>query len=138
MSQENVELIRTAIDAINRNDRDALVELAAPSFEYDVSRAVGPWRGVYTLDEVPRLWEEFTGAWESFRYEADEFIASGKHVVTPFTNQMRGRDGIEVQARAVFLWTIHDGAIARLCLYQDQREALEASGLSEQDAHADS
>jgi ketosteroid isomerase-like protein len=52
-------------------------------------------------------------------------------VVTPFTNHLRGRDGIEVQARAVFLWTIRDGAIARMCLYQERREALEAVGLSE-------
>jgi|SRR5215212_7751834 len=131
MSKENVELVRAAIDAVNTNDRDALVEMAAPGFEYDVSRAVGPWRGVYSLDEVPRVWEEFAGAWGSFRYEADEFIETGEHVVTPFTNYLRGRDGIEVQARAAFLWTIRDGTIARLCFYQERQDALAAVGLSE-------
>jgi ketosteroid isomerase-like protein len=52
-------------------------------------------------------------------------------VVTPFTNYLRGRDGIEVQARAAFLWTIHDGKVTRLRFYQERREALEAAGLRE-------
>jgi ketosteroid isomerase-like protein len=51
--------------------------------------------------------------------------------VTPFTNYLRGRDGIEVQARAAFVWTIRDGAVAHLCFYQERHEALEAAGLSE-------
>jgi ketosteroid isomerase-like protein len=131
MSQENIQLVRAAIDAMNANDVDALIEMAAPSFEYDVSRAVGPFSGVYSLDESARAWEEFAGAWEFVRYEADEFIESGEHVVTPFTNYLRGRDGIEVQARAAWVWTIRDGTVARLCFYQERQEALEAVGLGE-------
>ena len=131
MSEENVQLIRAAIDAINADDVDALLGMAAPGFEYDVSRAVGPFSGVYSLDELPRVWEEFSGSWESSRYDADEFIETGDRVVTPFTNYLRGRDGIEVQARAAFVWTIRDGAIAHVCLYQERQEALEAAGLSE-------
>ncbi len=46
MSQENVEIVRAAYDAINREDWDALLQAAAPGFEMDFSRAVGPWRGV--------------------------------------------------------------------------------------------
>lgn len=131
MSQGNIQLIRAAIDAMNANDVDALLEMAAPGFEYDVSRAVGPFSGVYSLDESARVWEEFAGAWESVRYEADEFIESGEHVVTPFTNHLRGRNGIEVRARAAWVWTIREGAIAHLCFYQERREALEAVGLRE-------
>jgi len=33
---------------------------------------------------------------------------------------------------------IRDGSITRLCFYQERQDALEAVGLSEQDAHADS
>jgi hypothetical protein len=49
----------------------------------------------------------------------------------PFTNMSRGRDGIEVQARGVWVWTIRDRSIVRVCLYQERKEALEAAGLSE-------
>jgi hypothetical protein len=36
------------------------------------------------------------------------------------------------------IWTFRDGKPARGQVYLDQRDALEAVGLSEQDAHADS
>jgi hypothetical protein len=49
----------------------------------------------------------------------------------PFTNVARGRDGIEVQARGVWVWTIRDGSIVRACLYQELQDALEAAGLRE-------
>jgi ketosteroid isomerase-like protein len=51
--------------------------------------------------------------------------------MTPFTNQLLGRDGIDLQARGTWLWTIRDGVVVRLCLYQERQEALEAAGLSE-------
>ena len=59
-------------------------------------------------------------------------------MVVPGTGHMVGRDGIEVEARVTFVWTIRDGAIERITMYQERQDALEALGLSEQDAHADS
>jgi ketosteroid isomerase-like protein len=38
MSQENVEIVRAAINAYNRGDWDAVLKNAAPDFEYDLSR----------------------------------------------------------------------------------------------------
>jgi ketosteroid isomerase-like protein len=131
MSRENVEIVRAAIDAYNRGDWEAALKDAAPGFEYDLSRAVGPLHGVYALDEMRRAMDEFAEPWESLRFEADEFIEVGEQVVTPFTNYSRGREGIEVQARAAWVWTIRDGSIARVCFYQERREALEAAGLRE-------
>ena len=56
----------------------------------------------------------------------------------PNTLHAKGRDGIEVQARAAWVWTIRDGSVERVCFYQERQQALKAVGLSEQDAHADS
>jgi hypothetical protein len=52
-------------------------------------------------------------------------------VVTPLVGRYRGRDGIEVTARFTCLWSIRDGAVARVTLYQARDEALEAAGLRE-------
>ncbi|MGH2992133.1 MAG: nuclear transport factor 2 family protein [Solirubrobacterales bacterium] len=133
MSQENVEIVRAAFDAYNRGDVGAAFKDAAPDFELDMSRAVGfnIDRDVYDLAQFRRLLAEFAGSWESFRLGADEFIDAGEHVVTPFTNRARGRDGIELQARGAWVWTIRDRAIVRGCLYQEREEALEAAGLGE-------
>jgi ketosteroid isomerase-like protein len=131
MSQENVELVRAAIEAINRGDTDAAFKDAAPDFIFDLRRAVGTDRGVYDLDQMRRLTEDFGSAWDSVNYGLDEFIEAGEHVVTPFTNKLVGRDRIEVQARGAWVWTIRDGGIVRACLYQERSEALEAAGLRE-------
>ena len=131
MSQENVEIVRAAIDAHNRGDVDALFKDAAPDFEYDQTRAVGIDRGTFNLDEFRDLLATFTDSWESYTIGADELIDAGEDVVMPFTNVLRGRDGIEVQARGVWVWTFRDGACVRMTLYQEREEALEAAGLSE-------
>jgi ketosteroid isomerase-like protein len=55
MSQENVEIVRAAIDAYNRGDVDGAFKDAAADFEYDQTRAVGMDRGVFNLDEFRDL-----------------------------------------------------------------------------------
>ena len=131
MSQENVEIARAAWEALDRGDVGVLEELAAPDAKFDQSRAVGTDRGVYTVTEFRRLTEQFINTWESVDWTANEFIEAGDHVVMPFTNRLRGRDGIEVDAHGVIVWTIRDGLIRRTVLYQDKAEALEAARLSE-------
>ena len=131
MSQENVEIVRAGIDAWSRGDWDTALRDAAPDLEYDLSHARGPFRGVYRRDQVSRAWADLTEGLTSARIEPQEFIEAGEHVVVPWTFHARGRDGIEVQARVTWTFTIRDGAVERICLYQERQEALEAAGLLE-------
>jgi ketosteroid isomerase-like protein len=132
MSQENVEVVRAAFAAWNRGDFDAAFKDAASNFEWDNSRAIGADnRGVFSREEARQLFVGVRELWESSRIEIDEAIPVGDHVVVPHTAHLRGRDGIEVQARTTWLFTIRNGKIERVCLYQEQQEALEAAGLSE-------
>ena len=127
-----MEIVKASIDAINRGDWDAAFQDAAPGFEQDNSRALGPWRGVFGLDQVRRVLGEFHEYWESVRLEPQEFIEAGDLVVVPWAMHGRGRDGIEVVARATFVWTIRAGAVERVSIYQERQDALEDLGLSEQ------
>jgi hypothetical protein len=52
-------------------------------------------------------------------------------VVAENLSYLRGRDGIEVQARSTFLITIEEGQPTSFTLYQTKQEALEAAGLRE-------
>jgi ketosteroid isomerase-like protein len=132
MSQENVEIVRAAIDALNKGDLDAWLKDAAPDFEFDLSRAVGPVRGVFKLDQIRALLEdEFFSQWEAVRFQADELIDAGEHVVGTLAMSNRGRDGIEVTARTPWVFTFREGKIVRQCYYQDKVDALRAAGLSE-------
>jgi ketosteroid isomerase-like protein len=129
MSQENVEIVRAAIDAYNRGDMEAALRVAAPNCELDWSRSIGPQRGVYGLDQISEV--NLAGTLESVRTEPEELIDAGEHVVTPMIGHARGRDGMETTARFTYLWTLRDGAVVRITLYQELQEALEAAGLSE-------
>ena len=133
-----MEIVKANIDAYNREDWDAFFKDFAPGSELDFSRAIGPWRGVFGLDRARRVMEEFRETWESARTEPHEFIEAGDLVVVPWTLHVKGREGIETVARATFVWTIRDGAIERVTLYQERQDALEDLGLPEQDAHCDS
>jgi ketosteroid isomerase-like protein len=132
MSHENVEIVRAALDAANQNDWGAVFEKMTPDFELDFSRATGPvLHGVLSLDQVRRGLIEFAGNWESVRVEPHEFIDSDDLVVVPYSLHLRGRDGIEVVSRPTTVWTVRDGAIKRVVMYQERQDALEAVGLSE-------
>jgi ketosteroid isomerase-like protein len=131
VSQENVEIIRAVLAAINRRDFEAAFKDVAPQAEIDMSRAVGLDRGCYTVDEFRGVAEQFDSSWDSVEYDFDEILDAGDYVVTPFANVVSGRDGIQVLAHGTWLWTIRGGVIVRLCLYQERHEALEAAGLRE-------
>ncbi len=112
-------------------DLDAVLSYAARDFELDWSRGIGPQRGVYKLDQARPFFDDFGDTFESIRIEPKEFIEVDDDVIVPQTGYTRGRDGIETTARITLVWTIRDGAIVRICLFQDKQDALEAAGLRE-------
>lgn len=96
LAPDRLELVRAAVDSLNAGDWDAALAGLPPDFEYDISRTDSPLRGVYRRDQMPRVVTEFLGSWESVRYEPEEMIEAGDHVVVPFTTHFRGRQGIEM------------------------------------------
>jgi ketosteroid isomerase-like protein len=137
MPQENVKIVKAAIKALNSQDWDALFRDVAPGAEVDMSRAVGPITGVFKIHLFRQTLEQFAENWQFLRGEPHEFIEAGDLVVMPWTLHGKGREGIEVTASPTWVWTIRDGAIQGLVMYQEREDALEAVGLSEQDAHAE-
>ena len=130
MSEENVEIVRRAIEAWNRRDLKAVQALWSPDAEVDWSRANGPFRGVYRgQDEVAGFWNEFWSTFEAVEVELSDFRETGPHVVASNTAHMRGRDGVEVIARSTFVYTVENGLQTRLQMFQEREEALEAVGL---------
>src|SRR5262245_21452078 len=99
MSEENVEVVRRAIERFNQAGNWDLNDIG-PDFELDLSRSLGPQIGVFHgREQAERSLATFNSDWESMRMEPHEFIEMGDHVVVPWTAHLVGRDGIEVQAR---------------------------------------
>jgi ketosteroid isomerase-like protein len=131
MSQENVDVVRRAIDAYNRRDLQAMKAEAHPDVEVDWSASRGLEAGVYRgFEETDAFYENWFDMFE-IRLEPERLIESGDRVLVPNTALTRGRDGIETVARSCIVYELRGGKIARICLYQETRDALEAAGLSE-------
>ncbi len=48
-------------------------------------------------------------------------------MVVPHTLRARGRKGIEVQRRQTQVYTVEDGRVSRVAMYQETEEALAAT-----------
>jgi ketosteroid isomerase-like protein len=131
MSRESVELVRQSTDAYNSRDIDGMLENWAPDAVLDWSNARSFDAGVYRgHDEIRAFMERFLSAWDEVRIEIVDGPAEVEDgvVLTENVAYMRGRDGIEVQARSAWLTTIRGDQTASLTLYQTKQEALEAAG----------
>ena len=130
MSQENVDVVRSAIAAYNRRDFEAIRALNHADVQVDWSASRGPDAGVYRgVDDVARFYRNFLETFEEVHIDPDRFIDSGDLVVVPNSALVRGRDGIETVARSALVFEVRGGLVARICLYQETQEALEAAGL---------
>jgi ketosteroid isomerase-like protein len=132
MWQENVEVVQRGIETWNRRDLTTWLALFSPDAEIDWSRARGPQKGVYRgRGERETFWNEFYSTFESAQIETQGFTDAGSEVVVSITARFRGREGIEVSATSASVYTVENGQITRLRMFQERAEALEAAGLSE-------
>ena len=135
MPQDDVDVVREAVAAMNRRDPDALVACLHPDVEWQESGDVFPGlRGTYRgRAEVQRWAEEgVLEPWESLRLEVKEITeASDGRVFLETLISGRGRaSGLETELRAWQVFWLADGLIARRQVFWARDEAVEAAGLS--------
>jgi ketosteroid isomerase-like protein len=133
-SQEKVELVRRFEKCWARQDLDAALEFVHDDLEFDWSDSRGPFVGTYKgRDGLTRFWAEMLEAWEEFIPEMEEIVDCGpERLLTLDLVRARGKgSGIDMEARGAMLWTVQEGKIIRVKMFQSMDEALEAVGLSE-------
>jgi ketosteroid isomerase-like protein len=134
MSRENVEVVRRSTDAYNRRDVDEMFENWAQDAVLDWSNARSFDAGIYRgHGEIRAFTEGFFASWDEVRIELVYGPAEIEDDVLIAENvtYMRGRDGIEVQARSAWLIKMRNGEQTSLKLYQTRQDALESAGLRE-------
>ena len=135
MSQENVEIFRRAQEAYNEGDWDAALATMDPNVVFDSTRA-GPDGEIYRGHEgAKRFWLMLRDVFGSLRNEPEEIIDNGDRLFTRIRQRSTGRASGAVTEDVIYqIITIDKGRAIRLEFFRDRAEALEAAGLSEQDA----
>jgi ketosteroid isomerase-like protein len=107
-----------------------------------VCRTHAPWPD-------PRTWHGHQGfldmsadaadIFDEFRLRAEEFIDAVDQVVVRVALEGRGSgSGAPVTGLGWFVYGVRGGKLVTIDMYATREQALEAVGLSEQDAHAES
>ena len=128
---DNVDAVKRVVDAINRADVDAVAESVSDDFALDFSNSRGPMNGIYHgPDGVREFMTSFFEPWESIEFRPRETPVEldDRRVLT--VNDLHGRgheSGVEVTATGATIWTVRDGRVAAVKLYQSKEEALEAA-----------
>ncbi len=136
MSQENVEIVRKVYDAVARRDDVTPFEFYAEEIVWDLSR----WEAAF-LDSEPiyrghdgvrQSWRDRISAFGDVDYEVDELVEVGDKVLAVVRERDIGRaSGVSVEAGHVAVWTLAEGKVIRLQVFDDRQEAFEAAGLAE-------
>ena len=138
MSQ-NVETMRAAMEAFNRRDGEGFAaQLADDAVIVPVRAAVEGtvYRGP---DAAAQYCAAVDDSWEDLEWDVEEIRDGGDWVLAMGRIRGEGRNsGAAIDARAGWVARFHDGVITDFHTYADRTQALEAVGLSEQDAHTES
>jgi ketosteroid isomerase-like protein len=136
MSQQNIDAILGAVEAVNRRDADAFAAVVSPEVEWETNPEMVGLGGIYRGRAGVREWiEQLIGleTWESVQVEVGEITeASDDRVVVEMLAKARGRgSGALTELRLWQVFWFADGLIRRRQAFWTREEAVEAAGLSE-------
>jgi ketosteroid isomerase-like protein len=133
MSQERVDKLLRAYEALNRGDLDAACEDLRPDFEF-IPPPMLPEDEIYRGPEgLRRLWQTWSGAFENFRIEVEETIDAGDRVIVMAAVAGTGiGTGLEVSSPSfAWVWSFDDKGPVRMEAMPNRATAVEAVGLTE-------
>jgi ketosteroid isomerase-like protein len=133
VSQENVEIVRTAYAALAEQGVEAVLAYADPEFEGTTPPSLASEPDTYRgHDGVRRYFGSFGDAMEGVYFEGQEFTAAGDKVLVDTKLHARGRTtGIDTEQRAFLVWTLRAGLVTGVETFAEREPAIEAAGLQE-------
>ena len=142
MSQENVEAFKRGLEAGNHGDVETLLQELDPAVEWHsaLHALLGGEQTVFRgHDGVREMLRDLNEAFGEVRIEISEIRDLGGRLVAIGRTRTRGKtSGVETDTPLALVTEIRNGKTVSVQAYLDPRQALEAVGLSEQDAQAGS
>jgi ketosteroid isomerase-like protein len=146
MSRENVDLVWRASEALNQaianNDVTPMLRdfLDRDVYWRAAEGAIDDVGGMRGHDAVRRYFEDWSDDFDNLTLTPQQFVELDDERVL-VRQRLSGRakhTGIETELTFFAIYTIREGRFIEVREYVTREEALEAVGLSEQDAHAES
>ncbi len=133
MSDENVELVRRGIDAMNRRDLEQILELVTDDFEWFPAFTGGGldegsvYRG---KEDLTRYVTQMAITWSELEFEIESLHDHGDRVLVLAHIRAVGRgSGVRLEQPFAAIYEIRDGKLARGWNYRDLAEAQQAAGV---------
>jgi ketosteroid isomerase-like protein len=129
MSQEDLEVVRRVFIATSRGDPAAA--RFDPRAEWDMTGVAG-WaeKDVYRGAEILAFLQGWASSWRDWRFDVDEALDAGEEVFVAIHEWGRGVETeVAVDQRRYFAVRVEQGRIARVRMFSERNDALEAVGL---------
>ena len=132
MSQENVEIVRRAVAALNARDLEGYLTCCTEDVELHtpLEAFVGVYEG---RDGIKRWLADVEDAAPDFHIDLQDVKAVGSHQVLAFAHLgSTGRaSGVPLAGDSGNVYDLVDGKIRRTRIFLDRADALKAAGLEE-------
>jgi ketosteroid isomerase-like protein len=130
MSRENVELVRRCFDLFGRGEMEAVLRYIDPAIETIEPPEIPGSASYRGHSGLAKAYEHWASQWDDFRVELEELIDAGSDVVAVTTHHGTGRaSGANVGGLVAYVFTVRDGKLARMQIFNTRAEALVAAGL---------
>ena len=134
MSQENVEIALRGVEALTRQDVDALIAVVSPDVQWEDAVFWTEPTHVYGGEAAVRAWfQAVVEPWESIDFEVEEIIEGGDDLVL-LGGVLAARgdaSGAETRLRGWNVLWLTNGKVTKRQVFLERDQALEAAGLSE-------
>jgi ketosteroid isomerase-like protein len=138
MAQADIETLRAGYEQFNSGSWEGLVQAAHPDFELKTAArftSPGTYRGA---EHMQRFFEDFFAPFESVNAQPQKFFEDGDRIAVLLKVRIRPRgSSAELENKIGHLWTFRDGKALRLEIFPEREKALEAIGMSAQEARAE-
>ena len=132
MSQENVEIVRGVLAAIADERFDDVAPTLHPEVEIVPSTEFPESEILRGLVGFRRWGSRYPGTFGDYEFAATGFWDAGDQVVVALHDRVRlAPGGAQIEDHFAHLWTIREGIVVRIQVFESSAEALEAAGLSE-------
>lgn len=127
-----MEIVREIYDAVARRDAPSAFAVYAEDIVWEVSarRAIVMDRAYHGHEGVRRFWRDALLAFGEVDLLVEELIDAGDRVIALIQEREIGRSsGVPVEASHAAIWTLADGKVVRMQVFDDRDQAFKAVGL---------